>query len=182
MSADPGDIVMDYHLGSGTTAAVSHKLGFQYIGVEQLDYGNNDSTVRLQNVISGDQSGISKIIGWQGGGDFVFCELMKYNEVFIDKIKDATTSKDLVKIWKEIAEGSFLNWYINPQLPDKAIKDFENIGKVENGFKKQKKLLVELLDKNQLYVSLSEIEDAQFKVSDEDKKLNKSFYGEAYDA
>ena len=48
----------------------------------------------------------------------------------------------------------------------------------ENGLKKQKKLLAELLDKNQLYVNLSEIEDEDFGVSEEEKALNQSFYGE----
>ena len=50
-----GDLVLDFHLGCGTTAAVAHKLKRQYIGVEQLDYGKNDSTIRLQNVINGDK-------------------------------------------------------------------------------------------------------------------------------
>ena len=75
-----------------------------------------------------------------------------------------------------------MNWYVNPELPDEAINDFEALGKDENGLEKQKRLLAELLDKNQLYVNLSEIDDAQFKVSKEDKALNKAFYGEAYNA
>jgi len=95
MSADPMDIILDYHLGSGTTAAVAHKLGCQYIGVEQLDYGENDSVNRLQNVIKGDQSGISKSVNWQGGGDFVYCELMKYNEAFMERIQTAKSSEEL---------------------------------------------------------------------------------------
>jgi len=173
-----GDLIMDFHLGSGTTVAVAHKMGRQYIGIEQLDYGDNDSVVRLQNVITGDKSGISKSVGWQGGGDFIYCELMKYNEAFMDRIQSAKSSKELVQIWREMAEGSFLNWYVNPAMPEEAVRDFEAIGDLE----KQKKLLAELLDKNQLYVNLSEIDDAQFKVSEEDKALNKAFYGEAYNA
>jgi len=176
------DIVMDFVVGSGTTAAVAHKLGYQYIGIEQLDYGKNDSIVRLQNVIKGDGSGISSAVNWQGGGEFIACELMKYNEAFMERIEAAKTSKELVKIWQEMAEGSFLNWYVNPRTPEDAIKDFEAIGKDEDGVKKQRRLLAELLDKNQLYVNLSEIDDAQFKVSAEDKALNKAFYGEAYNA
>ena len=179
---NPSDIVMDFVLGSGTTAAVAHKLGYQYIGIEQLDYGKNDSVVRLQNVIKGDASGISKSVGWNGGGDFIYCELMKYNEAFMERIEAAKTSKELLKIWRKMAEDSFLNWYVNPRLPEDAIKDFEAIGKGEDGLKKQKRLLAELLDKNQLYVNLSEIDDAHFKVSARDKALNKAFYGEAYNA
>ena len=192
MATNAGDIVLDYHLGSGTTAAVAHKMGRQYIGIEQLDYGENDSVVRLNNVIGKkaksdgemfdkiecDQSGISRAVNWRGGGDFIYCELMKYNEAFMDKIQAAKSSKELVNLWKGIAENSFLNWYVNPEMPEEAVNDFIAIGKTENGLDKQKKLLAELLNKNQLYVNLSEIDDADFNVSDEDKKLNQSFYGE----
>lgn len=182
IASNEGDLVCDFHLGSGTAAAVAHKTKRQYIGIEQLEYGENDSVVRLRNVIKGDPTGISKTVGWKGGGDFIYCELMKYNDAFMERIEAAKTSKELVKIWKEMAEGSFLNWYINPRVPEDAIKEFEAIGKNEDGVKKQKRLLAELLDKNQLYVNLSEVDDAQFKVSAEDKALNKAFYGEAYNA
>ena len=77
LSTSDSDIILDYHLGSGTTAAVAHKMNRQYIGIEQLDYGENDSVVRLQNVINGDQTGISKSVNWQGGGSFVYLELEK---------------------------------------------------------------------------------------------------------
>ena len=175
MATDKGDIVLDFYLGSGTSVAVAHKMGLQYIGVEQLYYNKNDSTIRLQNVIAGDQTGISETVDWRGGGDFIYCELMKYNEAFMERIQAAKNSKELLKIWREMAEGSFLNWYVNPEMPDEAIKDFEAIGDLE----KKKNLLAELLDKNQLYVNLSEIDDTQFKVNKEDKALNKAFYGEA---
>jgi adenine-specific DNA-methyltransferase len=155
-------------------------MGLQYIAIEQLDYEENDTAARLNNVIRGDQTGISGLVAWKGGGEFICFELMKYNEAFMNRIEAAKTSKELLKIWREMAEGSFLNWYVNPQIPDEAIKDFEAIGKGDDGLKKQKHLLAELLDKNQLYVNLSEIDDAQFKVSAEDKALNKAFYGEAY--
>ena len=95
MSTNKGDIVLDYHLGSGTTCAVAHKLGRQYIGVEQLDYGQNDSIVRLENVINGDNSGISKAVKWENGGSFISCELAKLNETFVEeslKHKLPTTS------------------------------------------------------------------------------------------
>lgn len=186
------DIVLDFFSGSGTTAAVAHKLGRQFIAIEQLDYGDNDSLTRLRNVVGRkikqkgkllddleyDSSGISKAVNWQGGGDFIYCELKQYNEVFMDKIQAAKTSKELVKLWKDIAEHSFLNWYVNPETPEEAVKDFEAIGKEEKGLDKQKKLLCGLLNKNQLYVNLSEMEDKQFAVSKEDKRLNRAFYGE----
>ena len=92
----------------------------------------------------------------------------------MDKIQSAHSSEALVALWRDIAENAFLNWYVNPEIPEEAIKDFIAIEDVE----KQKHLLAELLDKNQLYVNLSEIEDADFEVSAEDKALNKAFYGE----
>jgi len=169
-----GDIVLDFFLGSGTTATVAHKMGRQYIGIEQMDYIETIPVERLKKVIAGEQGGVSKAVNWQGGGDFIYCELMKYNEAYMERIQAAKTSKELLNIWREMAEGSFLNWYVNPSMPEEAIKDFEAIGDLE----KQKKLLAELLDKNQLYVNLSEMDDAQFKVSKEDKALNRKFYGE----
>jgi adenine-specific DNA-methyltransferase len=177
-----GDIVLDFCAGSGTTGAVAHKMKRQYIMVEQMEKQVGIIIDRMKNVLKGDSKGISKLVNWQGGGEFVYCELMKYNEAFMERIEAAKTSKEIVKVWKEMAEGSFLNWYVSPQVPEDAIKDFEALGEQDDGLKKQKRLLAELLDKNQLYVNLSEIDDPRFKVSDEDKALNKAFYGEAYNA
>ena len=169
-----GDIVLDFHLGSGTTAAVAHKMGRQYIGIEQMDYAETLPVERLNKVIAGEQGGISGDVNWQGGGDFIYCELMPYNQTFMDKIQSAQSSEELVALWKDIAENSFLNWYANEAMPQDAVNDFIAIGDIE----KQKHLLAELLDKNQLYVNLSEMEDADFGVSEEDKVLNRAFYGE----
>jgi len=186
------DIVLDFVSGSGTTLTTALKMNRQFIGVEQMDYVEKVTIERLNKVIGKktksegklfteldyDQSGISKAVNWQGGGDFIYCELMKYNAAFMDKIQNAKTSKELVNLWKDIAENSFLNWYVNPEISEEAVNDFIDIGKTEKGLDKQKKLLAELLNKNQLYVNLSEIEDEDFNVSDEYKKLNQSFYGE----
>ena len=178
LCTDKGDLVLDFFVGSGTTAAVALKIQRQFIGIEQLDYIEELPVVRLINTISGESSGISRATNWQGGGDFIYCELMKYNEAFMERIQAAQSSDELLQIWREMAEGSFLNWYVNPRMPEEAIKDFEALGIEEKGFEKQKHLLAELLDKNQLYVNLTEIEDVQFKVSEEDKTLNKAFYGD----
>ena len=69
------DLVMDFFLGSGTTAAVAHKMNRQYIGIEQMDYIESVSVERLKKVIEGEQGGISKAINWQGGGEFIYFEL-----------------------------------------------------------------------------------------------------------
>jgi len=74
MTTDEGDIVLDYFLGSGTTCAVAHKMGRQYIGIEQQNYGENDSISRLKNIIKGDNTRVSTLCDWKGGGSFLSCE------------------------------------------------------------------------------------------------------------
>jgi len=174
-ASDKQAIVLDFFAGSGTTAHAVIELNRdggdrKFILCEQMDYVQSVTVARVKAVQKAEKK-----------GDFAYCELMKYNEVFMERIEAAKTSKELVKIWKDMAAESFLNWYVNPQVPEDAIKDFEAIGK-QDGLKKQKRRLAELLDKNQLYVNLSEIDDPRFKVSDGDKALNKAFYGEAYNA
>jgi adenine-specific DNA-methyltransferase len=65
-----GDLVLDSFLGSGTTAAVAHKMGRQYIGIEMGDHAMTHCVPRLQKVIEGEQGGISEAVGWKGGGGF----------------------------------------------------------------------------------------------------------------
>lgn len=177
IASDEDDLVLDFFIGSGTTAAVAHKLKRRYIGIEQINYSENYAVKRLQKVIMGEQGGISKSVDWIGGGNFVYFEIKKYNEIFIERIQGASDNEELVHIWQDIAENSFLNWYVNPEVPVDAETDFIALGQGDNGLEKQKKLLVELLDKNQLYVNLSEINDERFDVSEEEKELNKAFYG-----
>ena len=168
------DIILDFFAGSGTTAAVAHKMNRQWILVEQMDYVATVTTARLKKVLAGEQGGISKSVNWQGGGDFISCELMPYNAAFIERIQTARTSDELLAIWRAMAKESFLNWYVNPEMPEEAIDDFIALGDVE----KQQLLLMALLDKNQLYVNLSEMADKDFCVSDADKGLNRAFYGD----
>jgi len=171
MATDLGDIVLDFHLGSGTTCAVAHKIGRQYIGVEQMCYGKDDPVVRLTDVVSGDKTGISKDVNWKGGRDFVCMELAKWNERWIEKIEKAKTEKELAKLWDDMKETAFLSYKIDPKTVDANAKEFADLGIAD-----QKKFLVECLDKNQLYINLSEIEDKEYGMSKEDKTLNKNFY------
>jgi len=94
LTTKQGDLIMDYHLGSGTTAAAAHKTGRQYIGIEQLYYGDNDPTVRLQKVLNGDQSGISKNNSWNGGGSFVFANIVNNANKFRKRIDMAKNDTD----------------------------------------------------------------------------------------
>jgi adenine-specific DNA-methyltransferase len=162
------DIILDFFAGSGTTAHAVLELNEegrgsrQFILVEQMDYVESVTVPRVE-----------KVIEKQDDGDFIYCELMQYNQAYIGKIQEAQTAEELVALWQDIAENSFLNWYVNAEVPEESVNDFIAIDDLEA----QKNLLVELLNKNQLYVNLSEIEDADFAVSVEDKTLNKVFYG-----
>ena len=75
IATNPGDLVLDSFLGSGTTAAVAHKMGRRWIGVELGEHARTHCAVRLRKVIEGEQGGISKAVGWKGGGSFRFLEL-----------------------------------------------------------------------------------------------------------
>ncbi|MEM3871979.1 MAG: site-specific DNA-methyltransferase [Nitrososphaeria archaeon] len=167
------DLVLDFFAGSGTTCAVAHKMGRQYIGVEQLDYGENSAVVRLKNVIKGDRSGISRAVDWQGGGDFVYMELMKLNEDYMERIQDAKDTESILNIWDEMKLNGFLSYRVDPKLFDENIEEFKNLPIDE-----QKRLLAETLDKNYLYVNFSEIDDELYKVSSRDKEVNRKFYGD----
>jgi adenine-specific DNA-methyltransferase len=171
--SESDDIILDYHLGSGTTAAVAHKLGRQYIGLEQLQSQIDLSIQRLSNVINNDTTGISKDndVNWQGGGSFIYLELKKYNQQFIEKIEDAMNADELIKIWEEMKQKSFLNYNVDLLKQDKHIEEFKSLSISE-----QKQHLCELLDKNQLYVNLSSLNDADFACSEGEKKVTNDFY------
>ena len=174
LALKPGDIVLDYFLGTGVTAAVAHKLGFQYIGVEQLDYGKDDSVVRLKNVINGDSTGISEEINWQGGGDFVYVELAKWNEEAKEKMKKAKSLSELEKLFYDLYEQYFLNYNVKTkEFKEKIIKE-EGFGKLS--LKDQRKLFIEMLDMNQMYVNFSERADNKYSLSKKDIALSEEFY------
>lgn len=185
MFTDENDIILDYHLGSGTTTASAHKMNRQYIGIEQLNYGDNDSVVRLQNVINGDQSGISKAVGWNPQNpsledsangryernNFIYLELKKYNQSFIERIEDAKDSKTLLQIWEDMKEKSFLNYNIDIKAQEANIEEFKKLE-----LSQQKQTLCELLDKNQLYVNVCDMDDSRFETTDEERKVTEAFY------
>jgi adenine-specific DNA-methyltransferase len=75
IATNPGDLVLDSFLGSGTTAAVAHKMGRRYIGIEMGDHAVTHCVPRLRKVVDGEQGGISKAVEWQGGGGFRFMRL-----------------------------------------------------------------------------------------------------------
>ncbi|MCB0517111.1 MAG: site-specific DNA-methyltransferase [Bacteroidetes bacterium] len=171
IGSNENEIVLDYQLGSGTTAAVAHKMKRQYIGIEQMNYIETVAVERLKKVIKGEQGGISKSVNWQGGGSFVYLELKKFNQSFIEQIEEAKDTKALLQIWEQMKAKSFLNYNVDIKKQDEHLEDFKALSLAE-----QKQHLCELLDKNQLYVNLSSLNDADFACSEEEKRLNHDFY------
>ncbi len=171
LATNENEIVLDFHLGSGTTAAVAHKMNRQYIGVEQMDYIETVAVERLKKVIDGEQGGISKSANWQGGGSFIYLELKKHNQTFIEKIEEAKNTEVLLEIWEQMKEKSFLNYNVDIKRQEEHMEDFKALD-----FAQQKQHLCELLDKNQLYVNLSDINDNRFKCTDEEKNVTNDFY------
>ncbi len=172
MATDERDLVLDFHLGTGTTCAVAHKMNRQYIGVEQMDYIENFVVNRLEKVIKGDKNGISKDVNWNDGGSFVYCELKKLNDNYIEKILSAT-SKDLENIYDEISKSVFVNFNTSIQILNENKEDFKNLD-----LESQRKILIDILDMNMLYQNYSDIEDSNYNTLTDDVIFNKSFYEE----
>jgi twin-argninine leader-binding protein dmsD len=170
MTTKEGDVVLDYHLGSGTTAAVAHKMNRQYIGIEQMSYIETLAVERLKKVIEGERGGISKAVSWTGGGSFVYAELKNDAQDFKNAISEATTTEELLELFEMAKKSSFLSYRIDPKKLKQT--DFELLSLAE-----QKQILSEIIDNNNLYVNYSDIDDRDYGISDEDKKLNHAFYG-----
>lgn len=166
-----GDLVMDFFSGSGTTAAVAHKMGRRYIGCEQIDNQIELNKKRLFQVIEGEQGGVSKAVGWQGGGSFVYCELAKANDRFADEIEQADTSEQLKDIWGRMKATDYLNYKVDIKEVDANAESFDGLS-----LEDQKRFLIECLDKNLLYVALSDIDSNEYGVTEEDRRLTREFY------
>lgn len=172
LSTNEGDLVLDFFMGSGTTAAVAHKMNRQYIGIEQMDYIETVSIERLKKVIDGEQGGISQDVAWSGGGSFIYAELMDKNATFINAVLNSKHSDELKTIFDDMKATLDFDFRVDLQEVDQSIWDED--------FEMQKKILVKIIDKNQLYHNYSEIDDETIKsqLSQSDYDFNKSFYGE----
>ena len=95
MFTGEGELVLDFFMGSATTQAVAMKMNRRFIGVEQMDYINTVSVPRLEKVIEGEQGGISKSVNWQGGGSFVYCELLEDNESLVNELEKAENTEQV---------------------------------------------------------------------------------------
>ena len=173
LSTEPGDLVLDFFMGSGTTQAVAMKMGRRFIGLEQLDYIETVTVERLKFVMKGEQTGISKLVGWHGGGSFVYCELAKSNQKFVERIEVAKKDTQLVKIWNEILSTGFISCKFDPTKFSMDDEDFKALALVD-----KKRILMDILDMNQLYVNYCDIDDKTTAVTEADKAFTRSFYGE----
>lgn len=172
MCSNKNDIILDFNLGSGTTGTVAQKINRQWIGIEQLDYGEIDSVKRIQNVLKGDNTGISKAVNWQGGGSFVYCELKELNQKYIDEIMSADNDK-LVELYPKITESEFVSYKVDINKLKESEQDFKDLSTED-----KRRFLIEVLDKNQLYVNYCDMEDEDLAVTEEEKAFTKSFYGD----
>ena len=173
-ATNEGDIVLDFFGGSGTTGAVAQKLKRQYIMCEQIDSQMETMLERLGKVVSGDDKGtLALSLNWHGGSSFVYCELAKLNQSFVDEIETADSGEAIADLYRRIVDTGFISSKINPKDIDAAADDFAALN-----LEDKKRFLMELLDKNLLYVNLCDLDDEEFAISDTDKAFTKSFYRE----
>jgi adenine-specific DNA-methyltransferase len=167
-----GDLVLDFFSGTGTTAAVAHKMNRRWIVIEQIASQIEIAQKRLSRVIAGDSYGISKDVGWTGGGDFVSMELAERNPELIKDIAAAASVKQLTSIFDEMANSPFLSHKIDLVRLKEAKSEFEKLN-----LEQAKTALVEMLDKNAFYINISEIDDKAINLKVDELSLLKSFYG-----
>jgi adenine-specific DNA-methyltransferase len=164
---DKNAIVLDFFGGSGTTAhAVLHinkedNGKRQFIICEQMDYIETITARRVQKAIENEYSSTS----------FTYLELKKYNQSFIDQIEKTENSKTLLEVWEQMKAKSFLDYNVDIQKQDEHIGEFKKLELTQ-----QKRHLIGLLDKNQLYVNLSSINDKDLDCSTAEKNVTKDFY------
>lgn len=159
------DIILDFFAGSATTAHAVLDLNKEdsgqrrFILCEQLDYADKITMERVKKVIQNN-----------GTGSFVYMELAQWNEKYMQAIQKAKTTKEMATIYKKTQAEAFFRYEIDLSKFDE--KRFEKLD-----LNDQKKVLLECLDKNHLYVNYSEIEDTTYKIQANEKKINKIFYG-----
>ncbi len=145
-------------------------MGRKWIAVEQLDYIRDLPASRLKKVIEGEQGGISKAVEWQGGGSFVYAELAASNSAFADRIEAAPDMATLQSIHADIQTTGYLRY-------DVDLSAFDTDGFAALPLDDAKRVLLDCLDANHLYVNLGSLGDADFVISDEDARATRAFYG-----
>lgn len=177
------DLVLDFFMGSATTQAVAMKMNRRFIGIEQMDYINTVSIERLKKVIEGEQGGISKNVNWKGGGSFVYAELMEKNTGFIREIASAENTAQLQEIYDRMQAHGDIDFRVNDHLLSEDLASLKDELGETLKFAEIQKLLIRVIDKNQLYYNYSEIADSAVRemITDDEAEFNQSFYsGKCY--
>ena len=173
IATNTNDIVLDFCLGSGTTSAVAHKMNRRWVGIEQMDYIEDVAKERLKKVVGGERGGISETVNWNGGGSFVYFELKKYNQEYVERIMGATSLSELEDVYVDMRNNAFLKFFFDR----KEFEKDEDFRKADLEERKQK--LVDVLDENQLYLNYADMDDTRHKVTADEKTLTDKFYGSA---
>ncbi len=169
ISTKENDLVLDFFAGSGTTCAVAHKMKRRYIGIEQMDYIETITKERLKKVIEGEQGGISKKCGFKGGGSFVYAELKEVNLEIKKQILNANSASECLKIFNDLNER-FLK-RTDGKIDEIDSEEFQNLDLNE-----QKRICCDLLDSNEDYLNLGDIDEDAWGIDDSTKKYNEIFY------
>ena len=103
--------------------------------------------------------------------NFIYLELKKFNQAFIERIEAAKDTETLLQIWEQMKEKSFLAYNVDLKAQEENMEEFKQLD-----FAQQKEVLCELLDKNQLYVNVSDMNDNRFETTDEDRAVTEAFY------
>ncbi|MCQ2860001.1 site-specific DNA-methyltransferase [Helicobacter pylori] len=169
VSTNENDLVLDFFAGSGTTCAVAHKMKRRYIGIEQMDYIETITKERLKKVIEGEQGGISKKCGFKGGGSFVYAELKEVNLEIKKQILNANSKSECLKIFNDLSER-FLK-RADCKIDEIDSEEFHNLDLNE-----QKRICCDLLDSNEDYLNLGDIDEDAWEIDESTKKYNEIFY------
>ncbi|GAA6779724.1 hypothetical protein BTM491_10990 [Helicobacter pylori] len=169
ISTQENDLVLDFFAGSGTTCAVAHKMKRRYIGIEQMDYIETITKERLKKVIEGEQGGISKKCDFKGGGSFVYAELKEVNLEVKKQILNAKSASECLKIFNDLSER-FLK-RADCKIDGIHSEEFQNLDLNE-----QKRIYCALLDSNEDYLNLGDMDEDAWGIDEITKKYNEIFY------
>ncbi|UOR33712.1 site-specific DNA-methyltransferase [Helicobacter pylori] len=169
VSTNENDLVLDFFAGSGTTCTVAHKMKRRYIGIEQMDYIETITKERLKKVIEGEQGGISKKCDFKGGGSFVYAELKEVNLEVKKQILNAKSASECLKIFNDLNER-FLK-RADCKIGEIHSEEFQNLDLNE-----QKRICCALLDSNEDYLNLGDMDEDAWGIDEITKKYNEIFY------
>lgn len=160
----------------GNNLIALYSLKRRYAGRVNLIYldppFNTGSEIkRLSDAINGKNSGISKEVNWQGGGSFVYAELMEKNGGYLRDIRSAETFDELSSVFNRMKGTTDFDFRVDLDKFEEELSNFQSLDD-------RKKELIRILDKNQLYYNYANIDDQNVRemLSDEDYQFNKSFY------